>query len=398
VTSKNEGRLEIGRVNVVLIPESGDTAWGPYLPQEEPPAAQSQRKVILELQECHIPVPQTSDISMDPIHTSLIGIETKFSGRLMTSEVDLGLISYWINSCRKHHGDKCAKSIWPIHAHQTLTSLVLVDVERMCIVNAPEGSPYVALSYCCGKAATLRHMSYNSRHLQKDGALLDPSIPFTIRDEMSLVKGIGERYLWVDALCIVQDDYSSQKIQLAQMGLVYSLASFVIVAAAGDGSNAGLPGTRPGTRQAQQEIVSIGEKKLVTVVDGLYYGGVGTSQWATRAWTMQEKVLAKRTLIFTEGQVYWRCWGATWLEETVLENVSNPDLNRFHANAGPADVGFSVAMQEYYRFYEMLVVTYMRRQLGFKSDIVNAFTGITQLSRPLATTTFTGDYPSPSSV
>jgi hypothetical protein len=388
VTSRTRGRREIGRVNVVLIPEAGDTTWGPYLPQEEPPASQNQRKVILELQECSIPIPRTGDLSIDSLCEKSHRKETKFSGRLMNSKADLGLISYWINNCREHHGDKCAKSIWSASARQTLISLLLIDVERMCIVDSPEGSSYTALSYCWGKAATLKHTTHNSQHLRKHGALLDPSIPATIKDAMSLVKGIGERYLWVDALCIVQDDSSSQAVQLAQMGLVYSLASFVIIAAAGDDANAGLPGIRFGTRRAEQDMISIGGKTLVTVVDGLYYGGVGTSHWATRAWTMQEKVLAKRTLIFTEEQIYWRCVSATWLEETALENVSNPDLNRHHAIAGPSDIDFSVAVREYYRCYEMLVVTYMQRQLSFKSDIINAFTGITQALSAVGDDTF----------
>lgn len=64
---------------------------------------------------------------------------------------------------------------------------------------------------------------------------------------------------------------------------------------------------------------------------------------------MQEKVLAKRTLIFTEDQIYRRCWGATWLEETVLENVVKPELDRHHTIADPSDVDFSVAMQQYYQ-------------------------------------------------
>lgn len=306
--------------------------------------------------------------------------ESQFSGRLTSAEADLGLIAYWINTCREQHGNECTKSIWPSNVPQTLTSLLLIDVHRMCIVDAPPGSSYVALSYCWGRVTSLRHLKHNSNQLRTECAFLElaSSIPDTIRDAILLVKGIHEQYLWVDALCIIQDDPVSQSVQLAQMGLVYSLANFVIIAAAGDDANAGLPGIRPETRRHKQEVLRLGEKSMVTVIDGSYYGGVESSTWVTRAWTMQEKALAKRTLIFTEEQIYWRCWGATWLEETVLENVAYPYIKRPHAIAGPSDVDFSAAVQQYYQFYEKLVVNYMRRQLSFKSDTVNAFTGISQ--------------------
>lgn len=125
----------------------------------------------------------------------------------------------------------------------------------------------------------MKHLIHNSFGLRTDGAFrgLDPQIPATIRDAIYLVRDIGERYLWVDALCIVQDDILSQNIQLAQMGLVYSLASFVIIAAAGEDANADLPGIRSGTRRAKQEILRIGDKALVTVIDGSYYKGVESS-------------------------------------------------------------------------------------------------------------------------
>jgi len=106
------------------------------------------------------------------------------------------------------------------------------------------------------------------------------------------------------------------------MGLVYSMAAFTIVAAAGDSANAGLPGIQAGTRKIGQDILRIGEKVFLTVIDGSdYYGGVKDFTWMTRAWTMQGKILSKKLLIFTDEQVYWKCWNALWLEETVLENV-----------------------------------------------------------------------------
>jgi len=55
---------------------------------------------------------------------------------------------------------------------------------------------------------------------------------------------MGERYLWVDALCIIQDDSMDKEWQIARMGSIYSSAVFTIVAACGVDADAGLPGVR----------------------------------------------------------------------------------------------------------------------------------------------------------
>ncbi|CZR63000.1 uncharacterized protein PAC_12897 [Phialocephala subalpina] len=73
------------------------------------------------------------------------------------------------------------------------------------------------------------------------------------------------------------------KAQLAQMGLIYSLAAFTIVAASGNDANAGLPGVRAGTRDINQNIVRVGEKILLEVVDGHgYLGDLKKSSWSIR--------------------------------------------------------------------------------------------------------------------
>ena len=72
----------------------------------------------------------------------------------------------------------------------------------------------------------------------------------------------------MDALCVIQDDPTLQTAQLAQMGLIYSLAAFTIIAASGNDANAGLQGVRANTRIMDQKLVQIGAKTLPEVVGG----------------------------------------------------------------------------------------------------------------------------------
>ena len=59
--------------------------------------------------------------------------------------------------------------------------------------------------------------------LTEKGALLDLQPSKTIVDAMQLVRGLGLRYLWVDAFCIKQDDFSDKEEQIARMGFVFQV-------------------------------------------------------------------------------------------------------------------------------------------------------------------------------
>jgi hypothetical protein len=97
----------------------------------------------------------------------------------------------------------------------------------------------VALSYTWGLGRNVKTVKATLRELQQPSALKSSlfatQLPETIRNAMDLVKAAGETYLWVDALCIVQDDAESLRRNLDKMSLIHAGAVFCIVAAAGQG-------------------------------------------------------------------------------------------------------------------------------------------------------------------
>lgn len=380
------------RLSVIAKPETVDNFCGPVEAHMIPQSDQKRARTIVQLQECSTTMPSTATTEFKS-EVSLPGVpHSRRSGRLMSPKADLGLFRDWIHRCRIMHKEKCGHSIWPEDVHQRLLGFLLIDVEKMNIVDAPADCRYVTLSYCWGTVPVLRHLISNSVALRKEGALTNASVPATVTDAIQLAKGVGEKYLWVDALCIIQDDLARKKQQLAQMGLIYSMAAFTIVAASGDSANAGLPGIRDGTRSLDQDILRIGKKIFLSAIDGRdYYGGVKDSTWMTRAWTIQEKLLSKKLLIFTDAQVYWKCWNALWLEETVLENVPKISFFLPIASAGPTDIGFASLVdgsENVWDLYELLVNAYMARQLSFKADILNAFSGLCQALTAIRKETF----------
>ncbi|KAH8704474.1 heterokaryon incompatibility protein-domain-containing protein [Phaeosphaeriaceae sp. PMI808] len=190
---------------------------------------------------------------------------------------------------------------------------------------------FAALSYVWGPKKSQRVLlrTENKDQLATEGALGRILIQQTVQDAISLTKSLDLQYLWVDALCIIQNDSEDQRSQISNMHWIYSNAFFTIAAASGNDSNAGLPGIRTGTRfYEQQEAVVLDPAEddpgltLITCIESnLKWVGsdIQLSPWNRRAWNMQETVLSRRLIIFSAEQVSWTCSCATFWEEAFFE-------------------------------------------------------------------------------
>ncbi len=104
---------------------------------------------------------------------------------------------------------------------------------------------------------------------------------------MGIVELLSERYLWVDTLCIVQDDDSKRHTEMSKMAMIYANASVTILAVQGEHVNSSLQGfrgiSRP--RQLHQSIhVWDDEIKLIStpIESQLYEAGTDNPVWTTR--------------------------------------------------------------------------------------------------------------------
>jgi hypothetical protein len=68
---------------------------------------------------------------------------------------------------------------------------------------AQHEAKFAALSYCWGKTQNLTLTTENLDFMKE--IIPWDDIPLTIRDAIELTRGIGIRFLWVDALCIIQN-------------------------------------------------------------------------------------------------------------------------------------------------------------------------------------------------
>ncbi|KAI6151048.1 putative HET protein [Pisolithus tinctorius] len=241
-----------------------------------------------------------------------------FHGRRLKEEVDISPVKKWIKCCELEHD---CESVWWRRSDDCLPDFVrMIDVTKMALVPASPDCRYVALSYVWGGPGDYYWTTTKNINSRGHPTGLDAGIlPATIRDAIHLTRRIGERYLWIGALCILQDSPADKGTQICIMDLIYSRATITIFAASGNGVRDDLPGISSGSRTITQHIKCVQGLHLAIPLPPLSEA-LNESIWNTRGWTFQEILLSRRRLVFTRHQMYFECVKTVWCEDVVGES------------------------------------------------------------------------------
>jgi hypothetical protein len=326
-----------------------------------------------------------------------------------TKRAALAQASRWIKHCQLWHAPYCRQKPWGGPNSGSL-ALRVIDIQKLCIVAAPAGCQYAALSYRWGDVdqCKLEKDTYEDMHkpgvLNYDSKKLPKKLPQTIRDAMVVCQGLSIKYLWVDALCIIQDLGEDRDVQIASMGFIYGGAHLTIVAAYGDSANAGLPGISIHRRDRRTPTTIKGVSMNTQPRSAVKF--LLNSQWYTRGWTFQELVLSNRVLAFTQDQMFFFCTKATLREDMVLEahngvlrlisyegdklldrylplsgylSLGEKDPNEEAASGSLYDIDdmrLSIYLDCAFEDYKKFLAAYLHRQLGEANDILNGVASI----------------------
>lgn len=189
-----------------------------------------------------------------------------------------------------------------------------------------QGQPYVALSYCWGLTATVRTTKSNlSQHFHSIGPI--NSLPATIRDAILATQFLGISYIWIDALCIIQDDPQDWSSEAKLMHLIYLNAELTISSLTAKASTD--PLFLPAKIRSVYPVpIPFWDAKshrpsyMPSSNPPAFYTHAIFRTWLhnshdpstflngpihTRGWTLQEQLLSTRTLIFGNGILHWEC-------------------------------------------------------------------------------------------
>ncbi|KAI1122446.1 HET-domain-containing protein [Nemania abortiva] len=286
-------------------------------------------------------------------------------GRVVNSApVALDQIFSLLKDCEESH--QCSLSAPEEEDADRLAALRAIDVQRMCVTSIPPTTRYVALSYLWGGVSVPYLLRANKEELMKPGGLevYRSEMPLTIRDAIELVRKMNLEYLWVDALCLVQDDKEEMWVGINAMSLIYEYSYFTIVAAGGSDANAGLVGISPRKSSQINAEISPGVELVGTLAIGEL---LEIAHYSTRAWTFQEFHSSRRKLIFHNNMMYYQCVNGSWSEDIEGQPISSRIRHRALAPTRRGDV---------FSEFEILIREYSIRNATHQYDIVRAVASI----------------------
>ncbi|KAH6694866.1 heterokaryon incompatibility protein-domain-containing protein [Leptodontidium sp. MPI-SDFR-AT-0119] len=234
------------------------------------------------------------------------------------SEENLKLLKAWLNFCDTNHGD-CTTRRYETTRPKRLLHIFRKDSassgEEYAVVlteSAPDDVPYVCLSHCWGKSQPLRLLKSNHSAFLEE--ISWPSIPRTFRDAMIVSMYLDIEYIWIDSLCIVQDDSADWQVEASKMLSIYENSYITIAATASGGSSEGLFHDVPPACLGDQLIQ--GSKTHDGIIIRLEpehgdshekMGPPTTLPLMTRGWVFQERLVPPRTINFTDNEIVWEC-------------------------------------------------------------------------------------------
>ncbi|KAJ0275981.1 hypothetical protein COL940_008499 [Colletotrichum noveboracense] len=338
-------------------------------------------------------------------------------GNVIKNRIDIkGTFRGFLDQCFAKHHPQCNLPSWagglsaPEDKHFRLVDVYtkqLVSYEELRRSNSGSLPQYAALSYVWGETGN-SCLNLQTSHVDKEQPFAALSIDSmggrvatTITDAIQVTRQLNEaieegdgrlriNYLWVDSLCIIQDQQtmsdgrSANQAQIEQMDRIFGNAIIVLVAAGGHHADAGIAGVSSDRVPAQiARMIRDGVNVLLPIKYPSNFG-----RWDERAWTLQEKLLSKRMLIFGDNHASFHCQHSC--------GVLREDMSAKDAGNGPPKTDFlspptidraikyrerwglepiirrSPLFTEYTKFLEQ----YTSRDLTMPSDILSGIMGL----------------------
>ncbi|KAI5919262.1 heterokaryon incompatibility protein-domain-containing protein [Camillea tinctor] len=316
----------------------------------------------------------------------------KFPGRVIEddpgTEKTLSRAREWLTSCQDTH-PHCRRSSTKLPTRILDVQSCRSDGMVKLLDTGEEHAIYATLSYCWGTSGNLLSTT-KTVELHRQGIKTD-TLPKTIQDAVVVTQFLGLKYLWVDALCIIQDDPQDWSREARNMAQVYANA-YINISALGAADTSQGCFMRRSPRRGPIPLDYHGDdgtrlKVFATIVTqpamGTEKRDLGGYPISSRAWTLQERMLARRTLHFGNDQMFFECaWGFR-CEDGYTEPTNSQQATSIPETLSqdeqPTNRG-DIAGRQFsgYKGWATLINIYGRRHLTKSSDKLPAFSGLAQ--------------------
>lgn len=292
----------------------------------------------------------------------------------------------WMKICAENHAN-CSNVASASSASRTMPTRIIdvgsgSDDEIKLVISKDIATvlPYAALSHSWGGEIPEK-LTTSTLGAMVAGIPVS-RLPQNFQDAISITRLLNLRYLWIDALCIIQDSTSDWAHEASIMGSVYADSAVCICASVSASSTVGMLSTN------RSPLVKLDQDLAIQASSSRFMQFTEEAPISQRGWCLQERLLAPRVLHVGVRQLYWECRtgaahedGAWTPEESesgwYKHQIRFLKLRKAFLNPPPPDGGGQVDRAYWDRWYELLT-NYSSRKLSFGSDILPAISGMAQ--------------------
>lgn len=233
-------------------------------------------------------------------------------------------IMEWLDKCSRNHD--CQVDLSKPLPTRVIDVGTVDSQPRLYLTTDCETGQYLALSYCWGdpqKSATTSKNLLESVKSMGIELLLQ-----TIQDAIQVTRKLGFRYLWVDALCIMQDRPSDKAIEIESMGIIYQNAIATIAAVSAASADCGF------LRVVNKNHIRFTLAEQCNSYSHIAIMDPRVVEWEggpleSRAWAFQEAILSLRMIFYdSRGYVWTHCYSQK-LQPILEDNWKSPPILRW---------------------------------------------------------------------
>ncbi|PQE19070.1 heterokaryon incompatibility protein [Rutstroemia sp. NJR-2017a BBW] len=330
----------------------------------------------------------------------------------------------WCGDCTRDH-EPCSRT----NNDETWLPSRVIDVGPL---DGPVQLKLLETRGCTGKYITLTHRwttkteasGTTAANLERRMWSIDINeLSKTFRDAIDVTRKLHVQYLWIDALCIVQDSREDWRREAKNMASIYELAWLNIAGAASEDMEGRLfmerdsrcsrpcrlPTALSGLSQIQSK--GTGDNIYAYLTSDFYARSIFTGFLSRRGWILQERLLSARTVYFGKDEVYWECnymiasesvpWG--WTSHSQMAKINSfagsfgqikQDYRDTTADPGSGNFVSTMlsafrtqskrlyidiqpnALASLYGYWHRIIETYSEKKLTVETDKLPAIHGI----------------------
>ena len=312
-----------------------------------------------------------------------------------SSHSAIELCRTWIQDCENAH-TSCALTTQAELPRRVIDCRPDRDLKLCRVSNEPAAQRYLALSYCWG--GTNPPTTTKANFPQHGQCIRWETLPKLYQEVVVLARKLDIPFLWIDSLCIIQDESKDRNHQIARMGGIFESATLVVIAAASQSPHMGFFTERARAWHRDNRLRFVWREPTLVHYKGVKLDGVKFRERVhagefekdacrrepigQRAWTYQERQLARRCLIMRGLEMVWECKTACLCECSGDQSSLTPST-RLHKQLLPPRKPDAMAagrvfesVEDAYKFWHTAVRAFTSRKLSRETDRLPAISAL----------------------